>query len=251
MSDMVAQSLVLVLAGVVAGAIGAAGGITSLVSYSALLAVGLAPLPATVTNLVAAVACGPGSVLTSRRELRATRPALLQALPIAVLAAGAGSVLLLITPPGVFSRIVPFLVALASLALLVQPWLSTLAARRPDGTRAVTWPLVGLVSLYAGYFGAGSGVMLLALLLVVIDDRLPEANAIKNVLLAVMAFVSAVVFAFGSPIDWIAAAPLALGLLVGSAIGPVIARYLHPRTVRWSVAALGSWLAIDLWLNHS
>jgi uncharacterized protein len=244
-----AESLVLVAAGVVAGTIGAAGGITSLVSYSALLAVGVSPLQANVTNLVAAVACWPGSALTSRRELGAARGSLARMLPVAACAAGAGSLLLLVTPPGVFSRVVPFLVALASLALLFQPWLTAQAARRPERARLLAWPLVGLVSGYGGYFGAGAGVMLLALLLVLVDDRLPEANAVKNMLLGVMGLVSAAVFVAAGPVEWAAAAPLALGLFGGSALGPVIARRLPARAIRWTVVALGFALAVDLWLG--
>ncbi|MDN5916454.1 MAG: sulfite exporter TauE/SafE family protein [Pseudonocardia sp.] len=249
MSLSLGQSLVLALAGVAAGALGAAGGITSLVSYSALLAVGLPPLPATVANLVAVVGSGPGAALTSRSELRSVAAPLRQALPSAILAAAAGSLLLLLTPPGVFSLIVPYLVALASLALLLQPRLTAAAAREPTRIRSLTLPLLGLVSLYSGYFGAGSGIMLLALLLVVVDDRLPEANAMKNVLVAVMALVSAVVFAVATPIEWMAVVPLAIGLFAGSTTGPVIARHLPPSVVRWGVAALGFFLAADLWLN--
>lgn len=249
MSLSLGQSLVLALAGVAAGALGAAGGITSLVSYSALLAVGLPPLPATVANLVAVVGSGPGAALTSRSELRSVAAPLRKALPSAILAAAAGSLLLLLTPPGVFSLIVPYLVALASLALLLQPRLTAAAAREPTRIRSLTLPLLGLVSLYSGYFGAGSGIMLLALLLVVVDDRLPEANAMKNVLVAVMALVSAVVFAVATPIEWMAVVPLAIGLFAGSTTGPVIARHLPPSLVRWGVAALGFFLAADLWLN--
>jgi uncharacterized protein len=195
------------------------------------------------------VACWPGSALTSRRELVTTRGSLTQMLPVAACAAGAGSLLLLVTPPGVFSRVVPFLVALASLALLVQPWLTVHAARRPERARLLAWPLICLVSIYAGYFGAGSGVMLLALLLVLVDDRLPEANAIKNMLLGVMSLVSAAVFIVVRPVDWAAAAPLAIGLFGGSAIGPIIARRLPSRAIRWTVVALGFALAVDLWLR--
>ena len=116
-------------------------------------------------------------------------------------------------------------------------------------SRALTLPLLGLVSLYSGYFGAGSGIMLLALLLIVVDDRLPEANAMKNVLVAVMALVSAVVFAVATPIEWMAVVPLGIGLFAGSTAGPVIARHLPPSVVRWGVAALGFFLAVDLWMN--
>lgn len=239
----------LVAAGVVAGAIGAAGGITSLVSYSALLAVGASPVVANVSNLVAGVACWPGSALTSRHELSPNRKHLRIALPLAGGAAAAGAVLLLNTPPGVFARVVPFLVALAAVTLLAQPRLSAYARARPRWMRRLVWPLVAAVSSYAGYFGAGSGIMLLTLLLVLVDDRLPEANALKNMLLGATAVASAVVFTLAGPVDWTITTPLALGLLLGSAIGPVITRRLPGRAVRWAVAVLGLCLAVELWVR--
>jgi uncharacterized membrane protein YfcA len=242
-------SVVLVVAGVLAGALGAAGGITSLVSYSALLAVGVPPLVANVSNLVAAVACWPGSALTSRRELAAHRGYLCRALPVAGVAAAAGSVLLLSTPSGVFSKLVPFLVAVAALALLVQPWLTDRARAYPDRTRRLAWPLVAVVAVYGGYFGAGSGIMLLTVLLVAVDDRLPEANAVKNMLLGVGTSASAVVFVTAGPIDRAATVPLAVGLLGGSALGPVIARRVPAPVVRYGVATLGFALAAELWLR--
>lgn len=218
-------------------------------SYSALLAVGVPPLPATVANLVAAVACWPGSALTSRRELTGTRHSLVRMLPVAAAAAAVGAVLLLVTPPGVFSRVVPFLIAVASLTLLSQPWLTARAAYYAGLTRLLAWPLVTPVSIYAGYFGAGSGIMLLAILLVLFDDRLPEANALKNMLVGVTCLAAAVIFVFVHPVDWAAVTPLAIGLFGGSTIGPVVARRLPARTVRLAVAALGLALATWLWLN--
>lgn len=242
-----AESLVLVAAGALAGLVGAAGGITSLVSYPALLAVGVAPLPATVANLVACVACWPGSALTSRRELAGSRSLLVGGLPVAACGAAAGAVLLLTTPPGVFDRLVPFLVAAGSVALLVQPRLTPHVARRQNrGTVAL--PLVGLVSVYAGYFGSGAGVLLLAMLLVLVDDRLPEANAAKNMLLGVTAVASAAVFVVAGPVEWGMVAPLAVGLFAGSAVGPVLARRVPAVVVRWSVAAFGLALAVRLWV---
>ncbi|NYI88765.1 hypothetical protein HNR02_002088 [Amycolatopsis endophytica] len=247
MPSVLPSSAVLLAAGAVAGAVGAAGGITSLVSYSALLAVGVPPLGANVANLVAAVACWPGSALTSRRELADVKCVLTPALTVASCGAAAGAALLLNTPPGTFSRVVPFLVAAASLVLLAQPWLTARLRSQRHRARALTLPLLGLVAIYAGYFGAGSGILLLAVLLVLIDDRLPAANAIKNMMLGVGATVSAVIFVVGGPVDWAVVLPLAAGLFVGSAFGPVIARRVPSTVVRWVVAALGIVLAAGLW----
>jgi uncharacterized protein len=239
---------VLLAAGAVAGAVGTAGGITSLVSYPALLAVGVPPLAANVANLVAGVACWPGSALASRRELVGAKAWLTtRGLPVTVAGGSLGSGLLLATGADVFTRVVPFLVIVGSLALLAQPAL-TLQSQR----HRASWPtllLLGVVSLYGGYFGAGSGVMILAAVLVLVDASLPRANAVKNMLVGAGAVASSAVFVLAGPVDWAAVGPLAVGLLAGSTAGPVVARRVPARIVRWVAAALGFVLAAELWLN--
>ena len=241
------EAAVLVAAGTVAGIIGSGGGVTSLVSYPALLAVGIAPVPANIANLVAGVAIGPGSAISSRRELADTRIALLRLLPFAALGTTAGAGLLLLTPPGVFTHVVPFLVAAGSMVLVLQPLLMNLRTR---GVRHDLWlqlMTVGAVSVYGGYFGAGSGVMLLAVILILVDSRVPSANAIKNILLGVTSIVATAVFITTGPVLWAAVLPLAAGLLIGSALGPIIVRQLPPNLVRWIAAMCGFALAAYLW----
>jgi uncharacterized membrane protein YfcA len=246
---------VLLAAGALAGAVGAAGGITSLVSYPALLAVGVPPLTANVANLVAGVACWPGSALTSRRELAGTRPWLTtRGLPVTVVGAILGAGLLLVTGPGVFTVIVPFLVVAGSLALLAQPALTARQQRADrdrdgDGGTWLTLALLGLVSMYGGYFGAGSGVMVLATVLVLVDASLPRANAVKNTLVGATAVASALVFVVAGSIDWTVVAPLAGGLLAGSTAGPVVARRVPAWLIRWVAAGLGFVLAVELWVH--
>ena len=248
-NDWRRQFFALVAAGVVAGTVGAAGGVTTLVSYPALLAVGVPPLPASIVNLVAGVACWPGSALSSRRELAGAQGSLRRGLPIAAAGSAVGAVLLLITPPGAFTRIVPFLVVMGSLALLLSTWLSTMIARSGETAGAAVWPVIGLVSIYGGYFGAASGIMLLAALLILHERRLPEANAIKNMLLGAGTVVAAAIFVLLGPVDRSAVVPLALGLFAGSAVGPIITRSVPWGVVRWVVGLLGLTLAITLWVR--
>lgn len=240
---------VLFAAGVVAGIVGTAGGITSLVSYPALLAVGIPALPANIANLVALVACWPGAALTSRREVAGTKALLTRGLPVAAVGAALGAVLLLSTPPGTFALIVPFLVASGSLALVVQPRLTALTARQMLDHRPLALVPIGLISVYGGYFGAGSGVLLLALALILFDPRLPEANAIKNMLVGASAVAAAAVLVVAGPVAWDAVAPLAIGAFAGSTVGPIVARRAPARLVRLTVAALGLLLAVQLWLH--
>ena len=103
--------------------------------------------------------------------------------------------------------------------------------------------------MYGGYFGAGSGVMTLALLLILLDAKLPQANAVKNMLIGAAAVASAAVFIISAPVLWAAVAPLAAGLFAGSTVGPVIARRLPTHIVRWAAATLGFILAIGLWVH--
>lgn len=243
-----AETLPLLLAaGILAGILGTAGGITSLVSYPALLLAGVPALPATIVNTIAIVACWPGSALASGPELSG-RGAWVRKWSLAAAAGGAaGAVLLLSTPPGVFTRVVPFLIATGSVVLLAQPWL-----RDVDSVRGGQWFLgtgVVVLSVYNGYFGAGTGVLLLALALATTDSRLARANALKNMLVGAASVAAAILFAVAYPVDWKAVIPLAIGLFSGSTIGPRIARRLPPSVLRWLVALLGLAFAGRLWFG--
>jgi uncharacterized membrane protein YfcA len=244
------DAALLAAAGVLAGGVGTAGGITSLVSYPALLLAGVPALGANVANIVALVACWPGSAAASRPELAGRGPWLRRWTVVAAAGGAAGSVLLLVTPAGTFARVVPFLVAAGSVALLLQP---RMAARPGEPGRAGRGLLLpcGLVavSAYSGYFGAGSGVMLLALMLATADSVLPRANALKNMLVGAATIASAAILVVVARVDWAAVAPLAAGLLAGSAIGPAVARRVRPGLLRWLVALSGLGLAARLWVT--
>lgn len=246
------DSAALLLAGTAAGLIGSAGGITSLVSYPALLAVGLPGLSANIANNVALVGCWPGSALGSQPELHGKASWLLRWTVVAATGGAAGSALLLLTPAGVFARVVPFLVAAGSLALLFEPRLTAWHQRRDTQAQRLALP-AGLValSLYNGYFGAGAGVMILTLVLVLVDGHLPTANALKNMLIGATSAVSAAIFVLWGSVDWSAAAPLALGMLAGSRVGPLVARRLPTGLLRWLIVLFGMVLAIYLWFHPS
>jgi uncharacterized protein len=236
-------------AGMLAGIVGTAGGITSLISYPALLAAGMPALAASVANNVALAACWPGSALASRPELQG-RGRWLRRWGWAAAAGGAvGAVLLLSTPAREFARIVPFLVAAGSLALLAQPWISARRRSAPDGSGSALLPGLLAVSVYNGYFGAGAGVMTLVLLLVTTDDHLARANALKNMLIGASSVVSAFAFIIAGPVDWSAVTPLGLGMLAGSTMGPRLARHVPAQVLRWLAALLGLLLAARLWMD--
>ncbi len=243
------DSLLIVAAGTLAGIVGTAGGITSLVSYPALLVAGVPALAANVANIVALVACWPGSALASRPELHGRAAWLGRWMLVAASGGAAGAALLPLTPAAAFADVVPFLVLTGSLVLIMQPRLS---ARREGSARNNSLILVaGLVavSAYGGYFGAGSGVMTLALLLITVDQHVARANALKNILVGAASLVAAAALVFLVPVDWAATVPLAAGLLAGSLIGPRLARRVPAGLIRWFAALLGAGLAVKLWVD--
>jgi hypothetical protein len=250
---MTAVNVALLLgAGLLAGMVGSAGGTASLISYPALLAVGIPALAANMTNAVAFVASLPGSALGSRPELRGQGQWLRRWAPLAAVGGAAGAALLLLTPAGVFGRVVPFLVAFAAFALLLQPRVSAWQEKHLRKPSRLLLPC-GLfaVSVYDGYWGAGAGVMTLALLLLTVDQHLPRSNALKNMILGVADIVCSIGFVLFGPVHWAAAVPLALGLLVGSTVGPSLTRRVPGNIVRVVVALAGFGLAVHLWVSPS
>jgi uncharacterized membrane protein YfcA len=240
----------LALAGVAAGVLGTAGGITSLIAYPALLVVGIPPFSANLTNSIALLGSGLGSTLGSRPELTGHGATLRRWAPVAVVGAAAGALLLLATPPGVFAWIVPFLVAAAGILLLAQPRITRwhAARERPIGTAAIAAAVIG-VTVYDGYFGAGSGVLMIAVVLILIDHDLARANALKNVLLFLADLLPAVLFALAGPVVWAAVLPLGLGALAGGLIGPRIMRRAPRTVVRIAIAVLALGLAVWLFVQ--
>lgn len=240
----------LVVAGFGGGLTGSMAGLASLVSYPALLAVGLPAVSANVTNTVALVATGVGSVWGSAPELRDQRRRARRLAVMAVAGGVTGGVLLLITPAGLFTRLVPWLIGAGSLAIL---------ARRggppavPAGDAAVPgWEVAAAVfaiAVYGGYFGAAAGVIMLAVLMWSTGEGLPRSNALKNLLLGVTNAVAAVAFAVFGPVRWAAAVPLAAGFLAGGRLGPVLVRRLPVGTLRVAIALAGLGLAVKLGLD--
>jgi uncharacterized protein len=242
----VGSVLLLVLAGVGAGLAGTVTGLASLVSYPALLAVGLPPLSANVTNTVALSCNAIGAAAGSQPELRGQRARLLRLGGVCVGGGAAGAALLLLTPGDAFARIVPWLIALASVLILVRPLLLRAGSGEVgDRHPAVLAGMFG-VAIYAGYFGAAAGVLILALLSAVSHDSHARLNAVKNVVLGLGNATAAVGFALLGPVSWPAALPLAAGFFTGGLLGPRLVRRLPAAGLRVVIALLGFGLAARL-----
>ncbi|MBX7430603.1 sulfite exporter TauE/SafE family protein [Mycobacterium sp. Y57] len=237
-------------AGVLGGLTGSIAGLASVATYPALLVVGLPPVTANVTNTVALVFNGIGSVWGSRPELAGQGAWLRRILPFAVLGGILGAVLLLSTPAEGFEKIVPLLLGFASLAILLPTRparAARVASHRRHTTRLVLeGAAIFAICVYGGYFGAAAGVLLLALLLRAGGATLAHANAGKNVILGAANGVAAVIFAIVAPVQWPAAAVLGAGCLLGARLGPVVVRHAPARPLRLAIGVAGLALAVKL-----
>jgi hypothetical protein len=282
----VTEGLALVAAGAAAGVLSTVVGLASVVSYPALLAIGLPPLAANMTNTVSLLFTGVGAAVGSRPELTGQVTRVRRLGTIAALGGGAGAALLLVTPSQTFVRLAPILIGAASLALL-PPSRQDRAARRgagvdrdqchhgagpdrdechhgagpdrdgdgrgagPDRDERRPWLLAGVfgVAVYIGYFGAAGGIVMLALLIAMVAEPLARVNAVKNMLGAIGNAVAAVAFAVFGHVDWAAVVPLAAGFLVGGWTGPALVRRIPGPVLRIGVAVCGLAVAVKLGIS--
>lgn len=242
----------LLVAGVGTGLVGYLTGLASLVSYPALLAAGLSPVTANVTNTLGLVGIGVGTTARAGRRFRGERAALVRQMLVAAVGGLIGALLLLLGGEGTFEAIVPWLIILASVSLLLQPWLSKL---RGESENALAYlGALFVICIYGGYFGAGAGVIYLAITLIATSESFGRAMVLKSVLLGVTNLVAALTFivsafVFDGPVNWWAALALGLGCVLGGWLGPRIQDFLPERGLRIAVALCGFGLAIWLWVR--
>jgi len=242
------EALVLLAAGTAGGIFSTVVAIASLVTYPALLALGVPPLAANMTNTVSLVLTGVGSVAGSRPELAGQGRRVLRLGVVTALGGAAGAAVLLLTPASTFTMVVPVLIGGASLVLLVQPRISMLAPPAALDTRhrLALGAALFAVAMYIGYFGAAAGVLLLVVLTAAISEPLVRVNAIKNAVNGMANGTAAVCFALFGDVRWSLVLPLAAGFLIGGWIGPKIARRVPAGALRVLVSLCGLGLAVKL-----
>ena len=256
------EMVVVLLAGAAAGTINTVVGTGSLVSFPTLLALGVPPVVANASNTTGLVPGGLSGTLGYRRELTGQRRRLGPLLAVSALGGVVGATLLLVLPASAFEAIVPALVLLASVLVAVQPALSRrLRARaelraardatsRTGAGRRTTHPVLtaaaGLLAVYGGYFGAGHGVMLIALFGLGVDEDLQVVNALKNAAVTAANAAAAFVFIAVADLDWAVVLLIALGSVLGGQIGARLGRRLPAPVLRAFVVALGLLVTVRL-----
>ena len=252
------ESVAVLLAGVGAGTINAVVGSGTLITFPTLLALGVPPVTANISNNIGLV---PGSVAGAvgyRRELEGQRSRVLRLLVFSTCGGLAGAVLLLVLPEGAFEAVVPALILLGVVLVIAQPRLSAwIAARRAerhaDGARttdAAWWvyPAVLATGVYGGYFGAAQGVLLMGALGIGVADTLQRLNGAKNVLAAAVNGVAGLLFVavaelglFGidADIDWWVVLLIGAGSVAGGFLGAAFGRRLPSAALRAFIVVVG------------
>jgi uncharacterized membrane protein YfcA len=244
--------ILLLFAALAAGLFNALAGGGSIFTFPALVAIGIPPIVANVTNTIALCPGYVGGVLAQRRDLAGQGRRMLLLLPVAAAGGIAGALLLTRTSDATFRALVPVLVLAACFLLAVQDRLRALLQGR-HARIALGWavPPVLLAAVYGGYFGAGLSVMFLAMIGLAIDDNLTRLNALKQAMSLVTNIAATLWFAATAEVVWPAAAVMAVGALIGGALGGRLAGSVRPATLRMIVIAAGVLIAavfaLDRW----
>lgn len=244
-------------AGLLADAANSVAGGGTMITFPALPAAGPPPIPANVTSAIGLVPGYAGGAYAYRPEIRAQGRRLGQLTLASLVGGTVGALLVLITPAATFTAVVPYLVLLSCVLLLAQPWLAARAAaargeRHAHGGRLglVTRLPVLVAAVYGSYFGAGLGVLLLAVLGIFIPDDLQRLNGLKCVLslFIVLAGVGEYLLSGQAHPGYVAV--LLATSRVGGFLGGLVAKRVPPRALRITVCAVGIGTATVLLLRQ-
>ncbi|MCW2846646.1 MAG: sulfite exporter TauE/SafE family protein [Marmoricola sp.] len=241
-----AEQLAVLVGGLGAGILSSTVGVASLLSFPILLAVGLPPVVANASNTIGMTPAGLSGSFGYRRELREHPRIAFLVLVLCAAGSVAGAALLLALPPGVFEAVVPWLILVTSVLVGVQPAITRrLRARRglDAADRMQMSPATAfwatLTGVYGGYFGAGSGVMMVAVLGFGLDLELRVVNALKTLAVGAANVVATLIFLVLADLDWVAIGLLAAGSVVGGYVGAHIGRRMPPTVLRVLIVIVG------------
>ena len=252
------EIVAILLAGVAAGTINTVVGSGTLVTFPTLLAFGIPPVTANVSNTIGLVPGSLSGAIGYRRELRDQRTRLLRLGAGSLVGGITGALLLLWLPSAAFDAIVPVLIVLGCVLVVLGPRIQRRVTARAAERGGLAehgawwvWPAVLLAGVYGGYFGAAQGVLLMAILGIGVADSMQRHNATKNVLALIVNGVAAIVFVVLSFVDvpgipggqtevnWGAALLIAIGSTIGGQLGATVGRRLPPPVLRGVIVLVG------------
>jgi uncharacterized protein len=243
------ESVAVIVAGLLAGTINAVVGSGTLVTFPTLLALGVPPVTANVSNTVGLVPGSFSGAYGYRRELGGQRSRVARLGIASALGGISGGLLLLVLPESAFEAIVPALILLGCALVVLGPRISAATAhRRRAGSQGGVLLLAAVfgVGIYGGYFGAAQGILLVAVLSIALADELQRINALKNVLAGIVNLTAAALFIVVADVDWQAALLIAIGSVAGGLLGARVGRRLPDSVLRGVIVVVG--VSVSLWL---
>jgi len=240
------ELLAVAAAGAGAGAANSVAGGGALITFPTMVALGLPPLTANVTNTIGIVPASVGGALGYRDLLREQGERFARLLPPLLLGAVAGSAALLLTSNEAFEAIVPVLIAVSCLLLLLQPRLVPHIAHAGNERSPYLLAGVAFCGAYNAYFGSAVSILLFAILALFVADTLQHLNGMKIVLAGCSNLLAAVIFAFLAPVEWSYVAVLMVSSLIGGRVGAHYARRIPSDPLRISIAVAGLLVAVVL-----
>ena len=238
------------LAAAVAGLINALAGGGTLISFPVLLALGVPPVVANLTNAAALCPGYLGATLAQREQLREQRARLIACVPAAVVGGIGGACLLLATRERTFQILVPYMILAAAVLVAAQErvrrWVQERQLRMGHGWLAAAAVLAA--GIYGGFFSAGMNVIVLAVLGLTLDDSLSRLNALKQAVALAVNVAATVVFLGSGQVLWSIAGVMAVGAWLGGVLGGRIADRLPPTLLRWTVVVGAVMVAVIYWV---
>ncbi len=250
------EVVAILLAGMAAGTINTVVGSGTLITFPTLLAFGIPPVTANVSNTIGLVPGSLSGAIGYRRELEGQHTRLMRLGAGSLIGGIAGALLLLMLPSSAFDAIVPVLIVLGCVLVVLGPRIQRRVTARAEARGGIAehgvwwvWPAVLLAGVYGGYFGAAQGVLLMAILGIGVADSMQRHNATKNVLALIVNGIAAIAFivlavvdipGVGSThIDWAAAGLIAIGSVIGGQLGATVGRRLPPTALRAVIVLVG------------
>jgi len=241
------DAVLVVLAGIGAGAVNAIVGSGTLITFPTLLLIGVPPVTANVSNSLGLIPGSLAGAIGYRREVRQLSSLVRHFAPLSVIGSVIGAVLLLRLDPDVFRAVVPVLVMLGIVLVITGPYLQKRVREKPRPEGAAPGPSnlarVGILgaAVYGGYFGAAQGIIVLGLLGALMANPVQQLNGLKNVLVMIVNAVAAIVFLIVSPgqVDWAVAGLIAVGSAIGGTAGAAVGRHLPPNVLRAVIVTVG------------
>lgn len=242
---MIVKLAIAVLASLTAGFINALAGGGTLITFPVLIALGISPVSANVTNTIALTPGFLGGIFAQLNEIKSIKYKLYKILPISILGGICGGLLLINTNESSFKLLIPYLLLIASLLFAFQSKIKRLYLQSKSTETSktkdifLTIILIFFSAIYGGYFGAGLGVLLIAVLSFLHEESLVKLNVLKLAISFSINFSAALYFCFSGKVEWIFAIIMIFGSILGGIIGGRLAGKINPKILKYIIITVG------------